>query len=189
MSFIARNIIDRIIQFPSRYKMTLVAGTTDTYDLEPVTGNVTAEGTKINKAYLQPIEDKLQEIDSELAKMTGVIVMWSGAKTAIPTGWALCDGNNGTPNLQDRFIVGAGNTYEVGATGGANTKSISHTHSYSGTTDANSNYIQGKPEASTGTSIAHTDHTHSYSGTTGSGGTATFDVRPPYYALCYIMKL
>lgn len=189
MRWTARNIIDRIIQYPSRYKMTLVAGTTDTYDLEPVTGIVTAEGTKINKAYLQPIEDKLQEVDTKLINMTGIIVMWSGAKTAIPAGWALCDGNNGTPNLQDRFIVGAGNTYAVGDNGGANTKSISHTHSYSGTTGSNSNYIQGKPEASTGTSIAHTDHTHSYSGTTGSGGTTTFDVRPPYYALCYIMKL
>ena len=50
----------------------------------------------------------------------GVIVMWSGEKDRIPQGWALCDGNNDTPNLCDRFIVGAGKTYGVGDTGGTN---------------------------------------------------------------------
>ena len=58
---------------------------------------------------------------------TGVICLWSGLVTAIPAGWALCNGSNGTPNLRDRFIVGAGSTYAPGATGGANT----HTHTAS----------------------------------------------------------
>ena len=58
---------------------------------------------------------------------TGVICLWSGLVTAIPDGWALCNGSNGTPNLRDRFIVGAGSTYAPGATGGANT----HTHTAS----------------------------------------------------------
>ena len=57
----------------------------------------------------------------------GIIAMWSGAVNNIPGGWALCDGTNGTPNLRDRFIVGAGSTYAPGATGGANT----HTHTAS----------------------------------------------------------
>ena len=48
----------------------------------------------------------------------GIITMWSGATNAVPSGWALCDGNNGTPNLKDRFIVGAGQSYGVGNTGG-----------------------------------------------------------------------
>jgi len=48
----------------------------------------------------------------------GGIIMWSGAINAIPEGWALCDGTNGTPDLQDRFIVGAGNGYAAGAKGG-----------------------------------------------------------------------
>lgn len=48
----------------------------------------------------------------------GGVIMWSGAIVDIPAGWALCDGNNGTPNLRDRFIVGAGSEYAVGATGG-----------------------------------------------------------------------
>ena len=49
---------------------------------------------------------------------TGGIIMWSGSIASIPSGWALCNGQNGTPNLMDRFIVGAGSSYGVGATGG-----------------------------------------------------------------------
>ena len=49
----------------------------------------------------------------------GIITMWSGAINAIPDGWALCNGENGTPDLRDRFIVGAGNDYVVGGTGGS----------------------------------------------------------------------
>lgn len=44
---------------------------------------------------------------------SGVICMWSGATTAIPTGWALCNGSNGTPDLRDKFVVGAGSTYTL----------------------------------------------------------------------------
>jgi len=60
---------------------------------------------------------------------TGAIIMWSGATTSIPTGWALCNGqttaksdgsgNVTVPDLRDKFIVGAGTSYSVGATGGS----------------------------------------------------------------------
>ena len=65
----------------------------------------------------------------------GVIVMWSGAVNNIPTGWRLCNGQNGTPDLRDRFVVGVGNNYSVGENGGANevvlleTNMPSHNHS------------------------------------------------------------
>lgn len=59
----------------------------------------------------------------------GGIIMWSGAATAIPTGWKLCDGTNGTPNLRDKFIVGAGSGYAVGATGGRSVVELAHAHS------------------------------------------------------------
>lgn len=49
---------------------------------------------------------------------SGVIMMWSGAASAIPTGWVLCDGTNSTPDLRNRFVIGAGRTYAVGAIGG-----------------------------------------------------------------------
>lgn len=55
---------------------------------------------------------------------TGSIILWSGAANAIPVGWLLCDGTNGTPDLRNRFIVGAGDTYAVGAAAGT----TEHTH-------------------------------------------------------------
>jgi hypothetical protein len=66
---------------------------------------------------------------------SGIIMLWSGSSASIPYGWYLCDGNNGTPNLRDRFVVGAGNTYAVGGTGGsADATLVSHSHTASSTT-------------------------------------------------------
>ena len=60
---------------------------------------------------------------------SGCIVMWSGSVASIPAGWYLCNGSNSTPDLRNRFIVGAGSTYAVGATGGsADAIVVSHTH-------------------------------------------------------------
>lgn len=44
----------------------------------------------------------------------GTIVLWSGAANNIPSGWVLCNGGNGTPDLRNKFIIGAGNLYDVG---------------------------------------------------------------------------
>jgi len=55
----------------------------------------------------------------------GVVVMWSGALTSIPDGWALCDGTNSTPDLQDRFVVSTGTTYTaIGNSGGADSVTL-----------------------------------------------------------------
>lgn len=51
----------------------------------------------------------------------GAIIMWSGTVATIPDGFSLCDGSNGTPDLRNRFVIGAGDTYAVGATGGSST--------------------------------------------------------------------
>ena len=59
---------------------------------------------------------------------SGGIIMWSGAVNNVPSGWALCNGSNGTPDLRDRFVVGAGNAYAAAATGGAATVDVSHSH-------------------------------------------------------------
>ena len=75
---------------------------------------------------------------------SGGIIIWSGSAAAIPTGWLLCDGTNGTPNLRDRFVVGAGSTYAVNATGGAATVTLAaenlpaHTHTVNITTGGQS---------------------------------------------------
>ena len=66
------------------------------------------------------LEGKLQE--QQIKK--GVIMMWSGSMHGIPQGWALCDGKDGRPNLQDRFVLGAGAHYPIGEIGGAS----SHSH-------------------------------------------------------------
>lgn len=78
---------------------------------------------------------------------SGAILMWSGAIANIPAGWVLCDGNNNTPNLLDRFVIAAGSTYAVNATGGtANAIVVAHTHNVnaSGTTSATDvNHVHG----------------------------------------------
>jgi len=68
--------------------------------------------------------------DPSSAIPTGVICMWSGTLASIPSGWALCDGNNGTPNLLDRFVVGVPtNGTNPGATGGSTSKTTTgHKH-------------------------------------------------------------
>lgn len=66
---------------------------------------------------------------------SGGIIMWSGSVASIPTGWLLCNGANGTPDLRNRFIIGAGSGYGPGAVGGTTsfTTSINGYHSHSGT--------------------------------------------------------
>ena len=69
---------------------------------------------------------------------TGIIVMWNSTAASIPTGWQLCDGSNGTPDLRGQFIVGAGGSYTPGDTGGAASVTLGanampiHTHALSG---------------------------------------------------------
>ena len=135
---------------------------------------------------------------------TGGIIIWSGAANAIPTGWLLCNGSNGTPDLRNRFVVGAGSTYSVGGTGGsADAIVVSHTHTASvsdpGHIHQASNFgiavtaggaftalgVNGSPGFGANTSSASTGISVSNS-TTGSSGTNAN--LPPYYALCYIMK-
>ena len=64
MSVFPRTVDDKAIEHPGRYQLTLVAGTTDTYDFIAVPGIVTEEGTAVNKTYLQPIENELANLDA-----------------------------------------------------------------------------------------------------------------------------
>jgi len=112
----------------------------------------------------------------------GGIVIWSGSVGSIPSGWYLCDGTNGTPDLRNDFVIGAGGAYAVGATGGSNTITTvpAHTHTFSGTTDTQTNHTH---TTNMGGSGSHThsavtsdpgNHTHnSYRGFTYIGNNTT----------------
>lgn len=62
--------------------------------------------------------------------MHNMILLWSGAIVDIPAGWALCDGNNGTPDLRDRIVIGAGTTYDPGDTHQTNIGDGAGVHTY-----------------------------------------------------------
>jgi microcystin-dependent protein len=83
----------------------------------------------------------------------GGIILWSGSVAAIPANWALCDGTSGTPNLMDRFVVGAGSTYAVAATGGAATVTLDDTQipAHSHTADGNLTAASAGAHTHTGT--------------------------------------
>ena len=144
---------------------------------------------------------------------SGVIVMWSGSIAAIPSGWYLCDGNNSTPNLQDKFIVGAGSSYAVAGTGGSkDAVVVSHNHSASSsssvsdpghahtfdasiTGNTNTSYISQlsrDPAFVSNSGLinnATTGISVSTSTTVNSAGVSGTNANlPPYYALAYIMK-
>ena len=181
---------------------------------------------------------------------SGIIAVWSGAEGAIPSGWYLCNGSNGTPDLRNRFIVGAGSgsSYSIGNTGGSDTVTLStsqipahshttnnhshnasvsdpghghsvsvsdpgHSHNtsvtgaklfpgyggahvpyggaggYPGThfnmSNANTGISANASNANTSISVS-TGNANPSTNNTGGGG--SHENRPPYYALCYIMK-
>ena len=128
---------------------------------------------------------------------SGIISLWYGSIASIPSGWALCDGSVAgsitTPDLRDRFIVGAGTggSYAVDATGGSTTSGPhtltaaqmpTHTHDYLQRGFTKSDPGAGSQDFSDEggtltTTSAGSDAAHSHAATL-----------PPYYALCYIMK-
>lgn len=114
---------------------------------------------------------------------SGVIMAWSGTTSDIPAGWVLCDGNNSTPDLRNRFVTGAGSSYSAGNTGGASTVQLSeselaiHTHQIPETS------VTGGSE----TALTSGDTTDPYD-SGSAGGDQAHENRPPYHALAYIMK-
>ena len=204
---------------------------------------VTASTVELNyvDGVTSNIQTQLNAVDAYTVPAGGII-MWSGSTGSIPSGWFLCNGSNGTPDLRNRFVVGAGGSYGVGATGGADSVTLStsqipaHSHSgstgsagghtHSGSTSAAGAHthelsklnttgygtaktnptqynvtrqgldggpyaaitLTSAPDHTHGLSInAVASHTHTVSvGNTGGG--ASHENRPPYYALAYIMK-
>lgn len=96
---------------------------------------------------------------------SGVIVAWSGSVASVPPGWALCNGTSGTPDLRDRFVIAAGGSYAVAASGGSET----HAHTASSTFTSGGALAHGHTASSTftGTAAAH-NHTTTMSFSSGS---------------------
>lgn len=172
----------------------------------PVTGNIQMGGNKItgmaNGTALTDAATVGQAVPS------GAILMWSGSIATIPTGWLICDGTNGTPDLRSKFVVGAGSTYAVNATGGSadavvvshnhggatGGQSNTHTHAlsgnaissdYAGLSGTNSPSILNGTTSVNTTNINGQDHTHTIA---SDGVSGTNKNLPPYLALAYIMK-
>lgn len=173
-------------------------------------GSLAALTTTDKTSVVNAIKELVTSIASSSHTIpTGIISMWSGLITAIPSGWAFCDGTNGTPDLRDRMIAGATNQSEMNTSGGSNTKTLTTTqlpaHTHTGTTNAGGihshtytepSFSQGAvggvgsyaSTANTTTTGDSTAHTHTF--TTGSTGTgAAFDIRPKYYKMAFIMKV
>lgn len=170
-------------------------------------GSVTAD--KLDDGAV--ITSKLHDGDVTPAKLSsdvatvpvGGIILWSGSVAGIPANWSLCDGTNGTPDLRNKFVVGAGSTYSVGGSGGtADAVVVSHNHGITDSghahnvssnavrisiNDVSSGVLWGGEGGSGNKGYAEVSQTGvsvNYAGESGTNKNL-----PPYYALAYIMRL
>ena len=109
--------------------------------------------------------------------ISGIIVVWSGSIVSIPSGWILCNGAGGSPDLRNKFVVGAGDIYAVDASAGG----LLHNHDFTG--DGHTHDIGGGAGLAIGTDFSDTTNYEAVTGTTDNANAI-----PPYYSLAYIMK-
>ena len=183
------------------------AGTTGLTPSSPTTGAVVLSGTLAvanggtGASTAAGARANLDVAQAVYSVPAGGIIIWSGSQASIPTGWLLCNGSSGTPDLRDRFVVGAGSSYAAFATGGsANAIVVSHTHTATVTDPGHSHPFNADQQVSpgilySGGSIGNTRTDSTSTVTTGitvtnstTGVSGTNANLPPYYALCYIMK-
>lgn len=124
----------------------------------------------------------------------GIIVAWNG--TTAPTGWAICNGSNGTPDLRNRFILGYGNKYSLASKGGQEQVTLTrshmprHNHDFSARGD-DEGYCSKNNTRSCGikTSDNRSNDRMPSINTSYEGEGKPHNNMPPYYALAFIMKL
>lgn len=159
---------------------------------------------------------KILQDHPELFLPSGAIIMWAGAISAIPSGFVLCNGANGTPDLRDKFVKGASNNQEAGGTGGAATHThadhaaMSHTGAavadhaaltHAGCAVADHTLVSTKQGSSSGNVVTTKTHTvtqanqhaaQSHSVTQpaqhGAQSHAAASSEPAYYAILFLMK-
>jgi len=126
----------------------------------------------------------------------GCIIIWSGSTGSIPSGFVICDGTNGTPDLRNSFVLGAGNSYTVGQTGGSTDAIVvSHTHTVTDpghlhniASSGSGTIANDSPVGATGASTATTASATTGISLVSAGTSGTNANMPPYYALAYIQK-
>ena len=182
-----------------------VANAGATADLIPAAGGAAVEKVIDLITVVGNAETVTATIDeSAVGIPTGGIIMWSGAANNLPAGWGLCDGAGGRPDLRGKFVLGAGGAYEVGAGGGAETHTLitaqmpAHQHRVkSGTRESGSVWGFGNAQSKQG--FGGTDNAANlgwYSQDAAgnvlmenTGGGQSHNNMPPYFALCFIIKL
>ena len=107
-----------------------------------------------------------------------LVMVWTGSIASIPAGWQLCDGTNGSPNLKDKFVIGAGNLYTTGTTGGATTAALAtanlpvHTHAI--VDNGHSHAFSQSPHNHTISDPGHSHNMNANSSNAVGGSTALF---------------
>jgi hypothetical protein len=94
----------------------------------------------------------------------GMIILWSGSIATIPIGWQICDGTNGTPDLRDFMVRGAGLAYAPGDSGGGT--GVTHTHVQTDTSTSSDAFAHTHSAGGMQMSLSGA-HAHATSGTTG----------------------
>lgn len=162
-----------------------VADKSDYEDLKTkVDGNTTNIAT--NTTDITNIKNSIKNLQD--AMPIGSIIMFNGKAEEIPSGWAICDGTNGTPNLINKFIKGSN---IAGSTGGASQVTLSvaqlppHKHKVS-------KAWYGQSDNASDRQVIRWDEKYDtnaqvWTGETGLG--LPIDIIPPYYTLIYIMKV
>lgn len=160
----------------------------DKSDYEGLKTKVDTNITNIatNTTDITNIKNEIKNLQD--AMPVGSIIMFNGKAEEIPSGWAICNGENGTPNLIDRFILGS--TY-CGGVGGKSQVTLSvsqlppHKHKVA-------KCWYGKADNANDRQVVRWDETvdtnsQVWTGETGLG--LPIDIMPPYYRLIYIMKI
>ena len=147
--------------------------------------------TTMSDATIEGDLDVTGSISGNGAIPVGGIIPWYGQESGVPNGWAVCNGQNGTPDLRSRFIVAAGSGYTIGGTGGEESHKLtvgempSHLHSYKFKgADIDDNWKSKNNLYA----VSHT-YTWNTAYTDYVGGDQPHENRPPYYALIYIMRI